>query len=145
MNRDLDFGLLTYLLKGASWPKYIFVFLKINCWLRDHSSPGGGRGGGVWKIFLCKLFFNLCTSTNIFSKCKLFFLEKSCLQAIYFVFLGPANNFSIFFIPPPLQKNNGPSLIFRLSTLKTKHTYRYVKACHHLYHQDYWARKVQTV
>ena len=45
--------------------------------------------------------------------CKLFILSFSCLQTIniYLGFFDFANSFfSGFFIPPPFQKNNGPSL-----------------------------------
>ncbi len=48
-------------------------------------------------------FFGLCTSANIFfrnANCILLYI--SCLQTIYFVFLGPANNFfNIFYTPLP--------------------------------------------
>ena len=86
---------------------------------------GGGGGGGVWKIFLCKLFLTYAPLQTFVSKCKLIFLHISCLQAIYFIFLGPANIFfSIFFIPsPPFQKNNGPSLSFN-QCKKRKHKYK---------------------
>ncbi len=53
-------------------------------------------------MHLCKHFFR---------NSYYFLLYISCLQTIYFVFPGPANNFfSIFFTPPLLPKNNGPSL-----------------------------------
>ncbi len=51
-------------------------------------------------MHLCKHFF---------PHANYFLLYISCLPTIYFVFLAPANIFSIFFIPP-LEKNNGPSL-----------------------------------
>ena len=44
--------------------------------------------------------------------CKLFIFSFSCLQTIYLGFFDFANNFfQDFSSPPPLQKNNGPSLI----------------------------------
>ena len=43
--------------------------------------------------------------------CKLFIFSFSCLQTIYLGFFDFANNFfQDFSSPPPLQKNNGPSL-----------------------------------
>ena len=52
------------------------------------------------KFSSANFFFNLCTSANM-----------SCLQAIYFVFLGRANNFFFNIFHTPLQKNNGPSQV----------------------------------
>ena len=40
------------------------------------------------------------------------FLTLSRLQAIYFVFSNPANNFFNTFLILVLQKNNGPSLMY---------------------------------
>ena len=44
--------------------------------------------------------------------CKLFIFSFSCLQTIYLGSFDFANNFFGIFhpLPPPLQKNNGPSL-----------------------------------
>ncbi len=62
----------------------------------------------VIQNFLHKLFFSLCTSANIFFRNSNYFvLCKSCLQTIYFVFLGPANKFFQCFsypTPPPPKK-----------------------------------------
>ena len=61
--------------------------------------------GGYEKLSSAIFFFNLCTSANIlFSKCKLIFLHLSCLQAVYFVFLGSANNFFQYFSYPLSRK-----------------------------------------
>ena len=68
------------------------------------------------KNFPLQTFFLIYAplQTFFFSKCKLFFLDISCLQAIFFCLFRPCKQFyfSIFFISP-LQINNGLSLRFR--------------------------------
>ncbi len=66
-----------------------------NCELgcADHYFFGGGWGV---KNFPLPTFFNLCTSANIVfrnANYAIVLLYISCLQTVYFVFLGPANNF----------------------------------------------------
>ena len=68
----------------------------------DHYFPGGGGGGRVWKISLCKLFFNLCTYANIFfSKCKLIFSKHIVFANNLFCLFRPCKQFffSIFHTP----------------------------------------------
>ena len=73
---------------------------------------GGGRdfnvsdlgGGGKYEKSSFTNFFLIYAPLQTFSffEMQAYFLHISFLQAIYFVFLGPANNcFNIFHTPPP--------------------------------------------
>ena len=69
------------------------------------------------------LFMHLCK--HFFFEMQTVFLHISSLQAICFVFLGPANNFFyIFHIH--LQKNNSPSLIQQYICAITAATSKFV-------------------